>query len=280
MLTQVTIAGVQMDTRIGARKDNLEKIIDFARKAARHGARIVVYPECCLTGYIFADLQEARLYAEPVPGASTKALHRICKELDIMLLVGMLEAENDKIYNAAVLIGSEGVIGIYRKIHLPLLGLDGFVNGGNIPFTVYPTKFGKLGWVICYDGSFCESVRILALQGAEIVALLVNWPEGDELIPKYMVPARAIENRINYIAVNRVGIERGVRFIGQSKIVDISGNTLSRAGSSREEIIFAKVNLSKAREKRTVIVPGKFEYNRLEDRRPEFYKPILEKYAE
>jgi len=175
-----------------------------------------------------------------------------------------------------VLIGPEGIVGNYRKIHLPFLGLDRFVNGGDIPFTVYNTKFGKLGWVICYDNSFPESLRVLTLKGVEIAALLTNWPEGVETTAKYIFPARAVENRINYLAANRVGNERGVRFIGQSKIVDFVGRILAEASSDREEVICAEVDLEQARNKRTVFVPGEFELDRIKDRKPEFYGPITE----
>jgi len=181
------------------------------------------------------------------------------------------------LYNSAVLIGKQGIIGHYRKIHLPFLGLDRFVSGGDIPFKVYDTKFGKLGWAICYDGSFPETVRVLALNGADIIALLTNWPEGLERIPKYVVPTRAIENIVNYIAVNRVGKERGIRFIGKSKIVDPAGKILAEAGSDREEMIFAEVHLQQARQKRVVVVPGENESDRFNDRRPEFYGDIVSK---
>jgi len=230
-------------------------------------------------GYCYSDRQEAVSVSEPIPGPSTEHLRKICKQLDILVLVGLVEKQGEKCYNSAVLIGSEGIIGTYRKIHLPFLGLDRFVNRGDIPFKVYHTKFGKLGWLICYDGSFPESVRVLALKGAEIVALVTNWPEGSETSPKYIVPARAIENRINYIAVNRVGKERGFKFIGKSKIVDYEGRTLAEASADKEEIIYAEVDLEKARDKRIVVAPGEYEMHRMKDRRPEFYGPIVEPFC-
>ena len=276
MLKKVTIAAAQMDPKILEKDYNLEKAIIFAREAYKNGAKIVVFPECALTGYCFSSLQEAISVSEPIPGKSTNSLHKICHELDILILMGLIEKAGDNYYNSAVLIGPEGIVGNYRKIHLPFLGLDRFVNGGDIPFTVYNTKFGKLGWVICYDNSFPESLRVLTLKGVEIAALLTNWPEGVETTAKYIFPARAVENRINYLAANRVGNERGVRFIGQSKIVDFVGRILAEASSDREEIICAEVDLEQARNKRTVFIPGEFELDRIRDRKPEFYGPITE----
>jgi len=273
-LKKVTIAAVQTNPKILEKNYNLEKAILFTREAHKKGAKFVVFPECNTTGYCFSSLQEAIPVSEPIPGQTTDLLHKICKELDVLVLMGLIEKAGNNYYNSAVLIGPEGIIGNYRKIHLPFLGVDRFVNGGDIPFTVYDTKFGKLGWIICYDNSFPESLRALALKGVEIAALSTNWPEGVEATAKYIFPARAVENRINYIAANRVGNERGIRFIGQSKIVDFAGNILAEASPDREEIICAEVDLEKARNKRSVFVPGEFELDRIKDRKPEFYGDI------
>ncbi len=273
---KITVAGVQMDSEILDKDRNLEKAFGFAREARKQGARLIVFPECALTGYCFSDLQEVITLAETIPGPSTNSLQKICKELDVLILIGLIEKTNHHCYNSSALISSGGVLGTYRKIHLPYLGLDRFVTGGDLPFEVHDTKFGKLGWVICYDGSFPESIRVLTLKGAEIVALLTNWPEGDEIVPKYIVPTRAIENHVNYIAVNRVGFERGFRFIGESMIVDPLGRTLCKASSDDEEIICAEVDLDQSRDKRTVIIPGVFEFDRIRDRKPEFYGAIVD----
>jgi predicted amidohydrolase len=276
MVQKVMIAGVQMEPKILEKKYNLEKIINFCKEAHKNGAKLVVFPECALTGYCFSNLDETLPMSEPIPGPSTDSLQNVCRELNILILVGLIERERNQCFNAATLIASEGIIGNYRKIHLPFLGLDRFVNKGDIPFKVYDTKVGKLGWVICYDNSFPETIRILTLKGAELVALPTNWPEGVENTAKYIVPARAVENRINYIAVNRVGKERGFRFFGDSKIIDYSGKILAEAGSEKEEIIYAEVDLEKAREKRQVLIPGELELDRLKDRRPEFYGPLID----
>jgi predicted amidohydrolase len=276
MSKKTIIAGVQMDVRILEKSYNLGKTIAYAQEAQGNGAKIVIFPELALTGYCFSSLEEAIPISEPIPGPSTNIIHKICKELDILILIGLIETENKKYFNSSALLGPNGLIGKYRKIHLPFIGLDRFVFEGDIPFKVYDTKSGIFGWVICYDASFPESIRVLTLGGAELVAVITNWPEGGETAPKFMVPARAIENHINYIAVNRIGSERGFRFIGQSKIVDYVGKTLAEAGSDKEEIIYSEIDLEKARDKRTVIIPGEFEVDRIKDRRPKFYKPLID----
>lgn len=274
MSKKAIISGIQMDIKILDKSYNLDKILTYAKEARRNGAQIAIFPELALTGYCFSTIEEAIPISEPVPGPSTDAIHNICKELDVLILLGLIEDENKKYFNSSALVGPNGLIGKYRKIHLPFIGLDRYVSKGDIPFKVYDTKLGMFGWVICYDGSFPESIRVLTLGGAELVALITNWPEGAESVPRYIVPARAIENHINYIAVNRIGNERGFRFIGQSKIVDYLGNTLAEADSNKEEIIYAEIDLEKAKNKRTVIIPGEFETDRIKDRRPQFYKPV------
>jgi len=280
MADKVVIAGAQMNPEIKKKRRNTARALDFCREAHKVGARIVVFPECALTGYCFSDVDEALGVAEPVPGPATQQLQKTCRELDILLLMGLVERHNGDCYNTAVLVGPDGVTGIYRKIHLPFLGLDRFVSPGNIPFTVHNTPCGKLGWLICYDGSFPESTRVLALKGAEIVALLTNWPDDSESSATCLVTARAIENRVNFVAVNRVGQERGFTFIGRSRIVDHEGNILAEAGPDTEEVICAEVNLEGARNKHVVVVPGEYEMHRTKDRRPEFYglivKPVKE----
>jgi predicted amidohydrolase len=183
----------------------------------------------------------------------------------------MLESDGDRIFNAVAFIGPSGLAGHYRKIHLPYLGVDRFVTPGDRPFRVYDTPVGRVGINICYDVSFPESARVMTLQGAELIALPTNWPVGADRQPEYVINTRAFENRINYIAVNRVGRERGFTFIGQSKIVDYTGKTLASGSRSREEILYADIDLAGARNKHIVNVPREYELDRIRDRRTEFY---------
>ena len=91
-----------------------------------------------------------------------------------------------------------------------------------------------------------------------------------------MINTRALENNVYYAAVNRVGTERGFRFIGQSKICHPSGSTLAEAAHDREEVLCAEVDVAVARDKHLVRVPGKHEIDRFKDRRPEMYRRIVE----
>ncbi|MCD6529182.1 carbon-nitrogen hydrolase family protein [Candidatus Bathyarchaeota archaeon] len=276
MADSIKVAGIQMEPKILEKERNLERCLDFIQTAARQGAKLLVFPECALTGYCFSSLDEGLSVAEAIPGPSTEAIASVCKELEVYVVMGLLEKSGNKCYNALAFVGPEGLIGSYRKIHLPYLGIDRFATPGNQPFRVYDTPVGRVGLNICFDVRFPESARVMALQGAEIIALPTNWPKGAESAPRFIVHTRAYENRVNYIAVDRVGMERGFRFIGQSKIVDYNGRTLAEADVSREEIIYADLDLKATREKRVVIIPGEFELPLFEGRRPEFYGLICE----
>jgi len=277
MRDKVKIAAVQMDPKITKNSENLERIVFETRGAAKNGADLIVFPECALSGYVFSSREEAIPFAESIPGVSTERLATCCQELGVYVVYGLLERADDKCYNAAVLVGPEGFIGKYRKIHLPFLGIDRFIDAGNEPFQVYKTSIGNIGIQICYDCNFPESTRIMALLEADIMALPTNWPQGRERIVNYVVNTRAYENRVHLVAADRVGNERGARFLGHSKIVSASGDTLVEASGDNEETIYAEVSLAEARQKHIVIKAGEFEVDYIQDRRPELYGELTKK---
>ncbi|MFC1939649.1 carbon-nitrogen hydrolase family protein [Chloroflexota bacterium] len=268
---KIKIAGVQMDSKILEKEKNLERCLELIQITAREGARLIVFPECMLTGYIFTSLDEAIPVAEPIPGPSTEEVLAACRELNVYVTIGLLEKDGSKCYNAAALLGPGGLVGKYRKAHLPYVGIDRFVNHGDIPFTVHDTEVGRIGMGICYDGAIPEHGRVLALQGADIVVLPTAWPEGAEVFPKFYIPTRTMENHVFYVAVNRVGEERGVRFFGRSKIAYWGGRFLADGKPYEEDILYAEIEPTTARDKRVVIVPGENELDLMLDRRPEFY---------
>jgi 5-aminopentanamidase len=274
MTLKLKMAGIQMEPKILEKEQNLEKMIYHIRANATEGIKLIVFPECALTGYCFNSLEEAIPVTELIPGPSTDRLCVECRELGVYVVMGMLERDGDKFYNAAVLIGPQGIIGKHRKLHLPYLGIDRFLNHGNLPLTVYETEIGKIGLGICYDGYFPEHARVLAIQGADMILLPTNWPEGVENFPEYILPARSIENLVFYIAINRVGEERGFKFIGRSKITHCFGVVLADGKAYENDILYAEIEPETAREKKIVFIPGENEIDVFNDRRPEFYEPI------
>jgi predicted amidohydrolase len=168
-----------------------------------------------------------------------------------------------------------GLIGKYCKLHLPFVGADRFLNHGDLPLEVYDTEIGKIGLGICYDMNFPEHGRTLALNGADIVVNITNWPRGIEFAPEHIIHTRAIENHVYYLTVNRVRVERGVNFIGSSKFVNPLGKTIVSGNSTREEILVNEINPESSRKKTVVDIPGELETNCMGDRRPEFYGTLI-----
>ncbi len=143
-----------------------------------------------------------------------------CERHQCFCIFGLLERDGSRLFNACVLTGPKGVVGTYRKVHLPFLGIDMFVDPGDRPFAVHDAGGLKVGMHICYDGAFPETARVLALLGADLLVLPTNWPTHSECAAEHMIPTRAMENTVYVMAVNRVGEESGFRFIGSSSIVD------------------------------------------------------------
>ena len=273
----VKIAGMQMAPAILRKEENVTRCLQLIRTAAGEGARLVVFPEATLTGYAFASLEEALPVFEPVPGPSTERLLAACRELNVYVAVGLLEEDAGKYYNTALLLGPSGLIGRYRKLHLPFLGIDRFVNHGDQALEVYETDIGRIGMGICYDLAFPEHARVLTLGGADIMILITNWPgSGKEGDLARTAITRAYENSIYCVAVNRTGEEGGFNFFGGSVVADPRGRPLAEGAINLEDILYAEITPALARQKLQVHIPGEVEIDRVRDRRPEFYAAITE----
>lgn len=267
-----------MDCVFADKTANMHAILTHLRTAADAGARLVIFPEACLTGYGFASKEDALPFAEPVPGPSTRTLLDSCRELRVWAVIGMLEARasDEALFNVAVLLGPDGECRVYRKIHLPFLGVDRFTTPGDQPFAVHDIGGLRVGMSICYDGSFPESARCLMLLGAELIVLPTNWPDGARGAARLLVPARALENTVYYAAVDRIGDEKGFHFIGQSRIVGCAGQVLAEADHDRFEILYADIEPANARRKHIVFAAGEYELDRIAHRRPDMYAPLVQ----
>ena len=279
-LEMKTVAAVQMDVTLGEPDLNLKAIEERAAEAVSQGASTIIFPECSVTGYCFDSLEEALPFGQTVPGPATDFLSNVCRRLDCRVVVGMLEREGDDLFNVAVLVSESGLVSVYRKAHLPFLGVDRFTTPGDRPFSVHEVGGLRIGMNICYDATFPEAARVLMLQGVDLVALPTNWPPGSEPAAEYVINARALENRVYYAAVNRVGVENGFEFIGASRICDPSGRTLAEAPHRNEAILYAEIDPEKARNKHIIRVPRSHEIHRSRDRRPDLYAEVVEPLRE
>jgi predicted amidohydrolase len=266
----------QTEPRLGERERNVEACLAQLEEAAAAGCELLVLPECATSGYMFASENEAARSAEEIPGPSVEALAAACARHGLHCVVGLLERDGDRLRNTAVLVGPAGLVGRYRKTHLPFLGVDRFVTPGDEPSEVYETPVGRLGIVICYELRFPEPTRALALGGAELVVHPTNWPAAVRPFADFLTRARAAENRVFLLTANRVGAEGGVEFFGRSQIVDPLGERLVEAGEGEDELLLAEIEPAEAREKDRAIVPGEYEVHLFGDRRPELYGALVE----
>lgn len=276
-MTKKIVAGIQTDVEIGKTVANLDRMLDWLSRPEIHDADLVVFPECMLSGYCFESREEASQHAQPIPGPATKSIAQYCQKHGRHVVFGMLEATSEgQLFNSCVLVGRHGVVDVYRKIHLPFLGVDRFTDEGQNAYRASSIDDWKIGMHICYDGSFPESSRALALEGAELLLLPTNWPPGADTFAQYLPNARALENHVYFFAVNRVGIERGFRFIGHSRLCDLSGAPISEANHENEAILIGEIDPAKARDKKIVRVPKAHEIDRWADRRPQHYGKLTE----
>lgn len=265
------IAGVQMDIEIANVEANLERMQQRVLETTAAGALLTVFPECTTTGYCLDSLDEVKSLAENLEGPSISRVRQWCRQLSTMVVFGFLEQVDERIYNSVALVGPTGTLGVYRKVHLPFLGLDRFTTPGDRLGDVSETPQVRIGMNICYDISFPESARILTLQGAELIVLPTNWPPTSKLAAEVIPNTRALENHVYFMAINRIGNERGFEFIGKSKICDPHGNNLAFADHAEEAILYADIEPVVARQKHLVSIPGQHEIHRVNDRRPELY---------
>ena len=249
----VRVTCIQFEPLFGAVEENVARASALVRAAAAEGSALVVLPELANTGYVFETNEEAFRLGEAVPdGPTSRAWGVLARELGIHIVAGITEREGDLLYNLALVTGPNGYIGTYRKAHL--WGRENlFFAKGNLGFPVFDTALGRIGVAICYDGWFPETFRQLALAGAEIVCVPTNWvpmpdqPVGEAAMANVLHRAAAHSNGLFIACADRVGVERGQPFEGQSLIVGPRGWTVAGPASRDEpETLSALVDLDEA----------------------------------
>jgi len=258
VLKEFKVAIAQMDIKLGDKDANLKKTAEMASTASKQGADFVCLPEYFSTGHVF----ERGELAESVPGYVVDKLGTIAEENGIHLVASILEKEDDKFYNTAVLIDGDGrLLTKYRKIHLFLEEQDYIAHGSE--YAMVDTKFGKVGLMICYDAVFPEIARRLALQGVGIIFMPANWP--GPFLPQWRLAtsARALDNQIWLVAANRIGADEKFTYFGRSRVVTPYGESVVEC-SDNEDVLVATVDGKMGEEFKKIV-------NFLKDRQPGVY---------
>lgn len=240
------IAVVQTSPVFGDVESNVTNSLSLIEKV---DADLFVLPELFNTGYNFFDVTEVRSLSETVSGFTLKAVGEFAKKKPCHVAYGFAE-KADSLYNSAALVGPEGLVGLYRKVHL-YYRENLFFAPGNLGFPVFDLPFGKIGMMICFDWIYPESARTLALRGAQLIVHPSNLVLPH--CPDAMV-TRCLENRVFAATANRVGREnRGeidLTYLGKSEIVSPRGEILKRLGETEVGVAIADIDLSAAVNKR------------------------------
>ncbi|VTY39831.1 N-carbamoyl-D-amino acid hydrolase [Xylophilus ampelinus] len=277
--TRLRVACLQMDPRIGRKADNLARSLQGIADAAAAGARLVVLPELCNTGYVFQSRAEAVEAAEPVPdGPSCRAWMSAAARHGVVVVAGIAERVGERLYNAAAVLGPAGHLGTYRKNHL-WDAENLFFEPGDLGMPVFEIEGGRFACAICYDMWFSEIYRMAAIGGADLLCVPTNWvpmrgqPGNLPMMANLLAMGGAHTNALFVAAADRIGVERGQRFLGSSLIVGPDGWPVAGpASSDAEEMLLADLDLSKARRLRTL---NSFNHV-LHDRRPPLYAAVLD----
>ena len=270
----VSLLLAQTGPKLGNKERNLRQISEQAAKARKKNVDLLIFPELHLTGYTMRD--EVSHLAEPIPGPSTRKVESFAKENGVHIIFGMPEESEVKgvIHNTAVIVGPKGLIGRYRKIHLPTHSVFEerryYRPGQEAP--VFKTDIGTIALNICYDLYFPELTRLQALQGAQLVVCISASPGLRRRFFEGFCLSRAMENAVYLTYVNRVGIEEGLQFWGGSRVIAPNGSILAQCKYDVEEFQTCKVDLDEVSRARAFIPtikdlePGLFDQLRVKSR--------------
>src|SRR5229473_2253373 len=272
-LTTYRVAAIQYEPTLGEKEKNVGDLLRLVEEAAKHDARLIVVPEMATTGYCWESRSEIALHVEPIPGPTTDRFQRLAATYNCFIAIGLPEVDpaTNVYYNCMVLLGPEGIVGTYRKIH-SYMSEPRWARDGDLGLPVWDTPLGRLAPMICMDAGYFEAARIPALLGADILLFSTNW--FDEKCPSSWWMARAFENRLYLIAANRYGVERGIQFSGGSCILNPDGS-IQQYLDNGEGIVYGEVDLSCSRNKSWGLPGAEPVGDCLADRRPSEYMTLV-----
>ena len=284
----VTVALIQMSCT-SSRAANVEKACARIAQAASAGANIVCLQELFAGQYPCQSEDHARFgEAEPIPGPTSEQLARTAAEHQVVIIGSLFERRAPGLYhNTALILDADGrQVGLYRKMHIPddpLYYEKFYFTPGDLGFSSWETKFGKLGACVCWDQWYPEAARLTALTGAKILfyPTAIGWHPQEKAeygasqhsAWETMMRSHAIANGVFVAAVNRVGTEGQLEFWGASFIADPNGNVLARASHQLEETLLVECNLDKIDVVRT-------HWPFLRDRRIDAYGDLVKRYLD
>ena len=265
--------------------ENVGRAGQLLADAAAQGAQIALLPELFASRYFPArpdpDGKSFALAAAPERSPAVQAMRVLAATHELVLPVSYFERDGDRFYNSLIVFDADGrEVGRYRKSHIP----DGpgyeekqFFSPGESGFTVFDTRYGRLGVGICWDQWFPECARALTLLGADLLLYPTaigsepTRPELDTQAPwQRVMIGHAVANTVPLVAANRVGDEMGQVFYGSSFIVDGRGEKLAELDRNSPGVALADIDLDAWRQERDW-------FGLLRDRRPELYTKLTQR---
>jgi len=235
----------------GDLKSNLNKSVRSIREAARNGADIVLFPEVQLTEF-FPQYRgrDVKDYGVEITDEIVQLLKETCKDNHIMAVPNIYLKENDKYYDASLLIDKNGNIqGIQKMVHIAQAEQfyeQDYYEPSDDGFQIFDTEFGKLGIVVCFDRHYPESIRTEVLMGADLILIpTVNTKSEPSEMFEWEIRVQAFQNSVAIAMCNRVGVEGSMDFSGESIAIDANGNVLVKA-DDKEQILYAEIDLGES----------------------------------
>ena len=273
---------------------NLRRSLALTEQAARQGAQIICTQELFRSQYFCQSEDYANFaLAESVPGPTTKVFQKLARQHGVVIIVSLFEKRASGLYhNTAAIIDADGTLrGIYRKMHIPddpAYYEKFYFTPGDTGFRAWPTKYGKIGVLICWDQWYPEAARLTALQGAEIIfyPTAIGWHPKEKKTQgakqhaawETIQRAHSVANGCYVAVTNRIGLERpaggdGLEFWGQSFVAGTSGEILAKATADREEVLLVPVNRAQVDDTRT-------HWPFLRDRRIDAYGDLTRRFID
>ncbi len=275
MKDKIKLALAQISSKRENKEANLQKIETLTFKAKEQGADLAIFPELSLTGYVVRD--QFYELAETIPGPTVEKVEALAKKTGMHVIFGMPELSEKTratVFNTAVFVGPEGLIGKYRKMYLPTHSVfeeKRYFRPG-YQTAAFQTDLGNIGLCICYDLFFPEVLRLIRLKGAQLIVCISASPAVRRSYFEILTCARALENTAYLAYVNLAGVEDGLQFWGGSRLVSPAGDVLAKAKYDEEDFVTCEVDYSDLRTAETFIPT-------LKDLRPELFDKLKE-YSE
>jgi predicted amidohydrolase len=252
---------------------DFQRIATLITEARAAGVQLLALPEGALGGYLLS--LDGTADSPPAFSLRSNEISRLAELAgDLTVIAGYAEADGGLVYNSAVCVNGDGVLGHHRKVHQPLQEDAHYAAGDR--FEAFDTPVGRLGMMICYDKAFPEAARTLAMDGAQIITCVSAWPGArtnpDPDLAKdrwkrrfdLFDRARALENQVVWLSANQSGMFGSLRFVASAKIVDPGGEILADTGVG-EGMAIAELDVAVALEQ------ARRSMGHLRDRRPEAY---------